>query len=133
MVGRSQEAGSRTHRVLVVDDEDTIRETLVEILVECGYVAVGAADGREGLRKLRAARRRFGLVLLDLTMPVLDGRGFRVEQRRDPAIARIPVIVLSAFSDVAVRAGDLEAAAYLSKPINMPVLLELVRAHLPPA
>jgi CheY-like chemotaxis protein len=120
----------RAHRILVVDDEDTIREAVVEILGDRGYEAVGAPNGREALRKLRAAPASWSLVLLDLTMPVMDGRAFRGEQRRDPALAAIPVIILSAFRDVAVSAADLEAAAYLQKPLNLPLLLEALRQHL---
>jgi DNA-binding response OmpR family regulator len=130
MAGRS-EAGRRGRRILVVDDEVTIRDTLVGILGENGYAAVGATDGRDGLRKLRAARGAFDLILLDLTMPLLDGRGFREEQRRDPALAAIPVIVLSAFPDVAALAAELEVAAHLAKPLNLRALLALVRRHLP--
>jgi DNA-binding response OmpR family regulator len=130
-VGGRGHRGYRGYRILVIDDEDTIRDALVEIFGAHGYAAVGATDGRDGLRKLRAADGAFDLILLDLTMPLLDGRGFREEQRRDPALAAIPVIVLSAFHDVAVVAADLQAAAYLAKPLNLPVLLGIVGEHLP--
>ena len=116
-------------RILVVDDEETIRETLVDILDEQGYVAVGATDGRDALRKLRASPRPWSLILLDFTMPIMDGRAFREEQRRDPALASIPVIVLSAYRDVAEKAAELEAASYLSKPPSLPALLELLSLH----
>jgi CheY-like chemotaxis protein len=131
MVGRVKEEGPSAPRVLVVDDEDTIRDSLVEILQENKYEATGATDGSDALRKLRAAQRPFHLILLDLTMPVMDGRAFRAEQRRDPALASIPVVVLSAFRDVAVKAADLEAAFYMSKPPDVPTLLELLRTRLP--
>ena len=116
-------------RILVVDDEETIRETLVDILDEQGYVAVGATDGRDALRKLRASPGTWGLILLDFTMPIMDGRAFREAQRRDPALASIPVIVLSAYRDVAEKAADLEVASYLSKPPSLPALLELLTLH----
>ena len=132
MAGRSQERSSSAHRILVVDDEDTIREALVDILKRRGYAAVGASNGRDGLLKLHAAREPFSLILLDLTMPVLDGRGFRLQQLREPAVSGIPVVVVSAYRDVAVQAADLEAAAYLSKPLNVPALLEIVRKKLAP-
>jgi CheY-like chemotaxis protein len=118
-------------RVLVVDDEDTIRDSLIEILGEHGYAASGARDGSDALRKLRTAPATWSLILLDLTMPVMDGRAFRREQRRDAALAEIPVVVVSAFRDLAVRAADLEAAAYLPKPLNLPALLDLLRTHAP--
>jgi CheY-like chemotaxis protein len=117
--------------VLVVDDEQTIRETLVEILGENGYVAIGATDGRDALRKLRASRAPWSFILLDLTMPVMDGAAFREAQRRDPALASIPIVVLSAYRRVAAKAAELQAAAFLSKPLNVPVLLELLRTRLP--
>jgi CheY-like chemotaxis protein len=116
-------------RVLVVDDEATIRDTLVDILGDNGYVAVGATDGRDALRKLRAPGAPWAVILLDLTMPVMDGAAFRDEQRRDPALASIPVVVISAYRDVASKAADLQVAAFLSKPLNVPALLALLRTH----
>jgi CheY-like chemotaxis protein len=118
-------------RVLVVEDEDAIRDSLVEILGGHGYAASGARDGSDALRKLRSAPASWSLILLDLTMPVMDGRAFRNEQRRDATLADIPVVVVSAFRDVADRAADLEAAAYLPKPLCVPALLDLLRTHAP--
>jgi CheY-like chemotaxis protein len=126
---RSEGDAPQAPRVLVVDDEDTIRDTLVDILGGNGYVAVGATDGEDALRKLRAPGEPWDLILLDLTMPVMDGATFRDEQRRDPALAAIPVVVVSAYRDVAAKAADLRAAAYLSKPLNVPLLLDLLRTH----
>ena len=127
--GRSESDALQAPRVLVVDDEDTIRDTLVEILAANGYVAVGATDGEDALRKLRAPGEHWSLILLDLTMPVMDGATFRDEQRRDPALASIPVVVISAYRDVASKAADLQVAAFLSKPLNVPALLALLRTH----
>ena len=131
MSDRRGQEGNRAEaeRILVVDDEESIRETLVDILDEQGYAAVGATDGRDALRKLRASPGRWSLILLDLTMPVMDGRAFREEQRRDLALAPIPVIVLSAYRDIAEKAAELEVASYLSKPPSLPALLELLTQH----
>jgi CheY-like chemotaxis protein len=118
-----------TPRVLVVDDEDTIRETLVEILGEQGYEAVGAVDGVDALEKLRTTPDGWSAILLDLTMPNMDGRAFREEQLRDPALASIPVIVLSAYRDVAQRVADLAIAACLVKPPTIPALLAALAEH----
>ena len=134
MSDRGGEDGAAARHILVVDDEDVIRESLVEILDEHGYVAVAARDGRDALRKLREAPGRWSLILLDLTMPVMGGREFREEQRRDPALASIPVIILSAFRNIAQQASELEAACYLPKPPNLPTLLNLLSQHArPPA
>jgi CheY-like chemotaxis protein len=114
------------HRILVVDDEEMIRDTLIDILDELGYEAVGASDGRVALKTLRASPERWSAILLDLTMPVMDGRRFREEQRRDAALAHIPVVVLSAYRDVAKRVEDLGVDACLAKPPSLPGLLELL-------
>jgi len=67
------------------------------------------------------------VILLDLMMPVMDGWEFRRKQQADPALASVPVIVLSAL-DLA-RAGNLDATAFLKKPLDFDHLLALVREH----
>ena len=115
------------HRVLVVDDDNEIRETMVEILNDEGYEAVGASDGIEALEQLRDPTDRWCLVLLDLMMPNMDGRTFRAEQLQDPAIAPIPVVIVSAMNDVAAAAEELRVAAHMTKPIPLRELIQMVR------
>jgi CheY-like chemotaxis protein len=115
------------HRVLVVDDDNEIRETMVEVLNDEGYEAVGASDGIEALAQLRDPADRWCLVLLDLMMPNMDGRTFRAEQLQDPAIAPIPVVIISAMNDVAAAAEELEVAAHMTKPIPLRELIQVVR------
>jgi CheY-like chemotaxis protein len=115
------------HRVLVVDDDNEIRETMVEILNDEGYVAVGASDGLEALEQLRDPTDRWCLVLLDLMMPNMDGRAFRAEQLQDPAIAPIPVVIVSAMNDVAAAAEELQVSAHMTKPIPLRELIQVVR------
>ena len=117
------------HPILVIDDEELIRESLVEFLDDHGYQAIPAVDGRDALTKLSSARRRPCLILLDLMMPIMDGRSFREEQLRDPDLSAIPVIVLSAYRDVARNANELGAAGYLAKPLKLQALLHLVQQH----
>jgi CheY-like chemotaxis protein len=117
------------HRIFVVEDEEMIRESIVEFLDEQGYEAVGAADGREALAKLAASEPQPCLILLDLMMPVMDGREFREHQLQTPAIAEIPVIVFSAYRDVARTAGDLNAAGHLEKPLKLTDLLRTIQRH----
>jgi CheY-like chemotaxis protein len=119
------------HRVLVVDDEDMIRDSLVEYLDENGYRAIGAVDGQDALAKLAAAEQRPCVILLDLMMPIMDGKTFRAEQLRDPALADIPVIVLSAYHGVAKWAGELNLRDHLAKPFRLEELLRLVNKHCP--
>jgi CheY-like chemotaxis protein len=109
--------------VLVVDDEKDIRETMAEMLAIEGYQTFGAGDGVEALSQARAHRP--DLVLLDLTMPGMNGWEFRAAQRGDPELSAIPVIVISALT----REPGLDVAAYLQKPFGMDTLLSAVRHH----
>ena len=117
------------HRIFVVDDEEMIRDSVVEFLDENGYDAVGAAHGRDALDKLTASGPRPCLILLDLMMPVMDGRSFREEQLQTPELASIPVVLFSAYRDVAKTADELHAAGHLAKPLNLTTLLQTVRRH----
>jgi DNA-binding response OmpR family regulator len=117
------------HRILVVDDEDMIRDSLIEYLDENGYRAMGAVDGRDALSKLSAVECRPCLILLDLMMPVMDGQTFRAQQLLNPDLARIPVIVLSAHQGVAKVAHGLKLADHLAKPFKLDELLRLVHKH----
>ncbi len=119
------------HRVLVVEDDPTIREVLVEVLGEHGYEAVGASNGREALDALASSPEPPCVILLDLMMPVMDGRSFREEQLQKPELSDIPVIVISAHLDHAVT-SDLHAAAYLRKPVRLADVLQSVRTYCDP-
>jgi len=114
------------HRVLVVDDDPDLREAMIEVLQENGHAATGAANGNEALTALRAATEQPCLILLDLMMPIMDGRQFREEQMRDPALSPIPVIVISAFRDVAQTAEEMKVAAHVKKPVSLRDLVQLV-------
>jgi CheY-like chemotaxis protein len=116
------------HRILVIDDDPDIRDTLVEVLEENGHHAVGASNGDDALAQLRRADEHPCLILLDLMMPVMDGRAFREEQLKDPALSLIPVIVLSAFRDSAETARQLAVAGHLSKPVRLDVLMSMVES-----
>jgi CheY-like chemotaxis protein len=121
------------HHILVVDDEDMIRDSLIEYLDENGYRATGAVDGRDAFAKLAAVDQRPCVILLDLMMPVMDGKAFRAKQLLDPELADIPVIVLSAHQGVARAASDLKLSDYLPKPFRLDELLRLVTKHCPGA
>jgi CheY-like chemotaxis protein len=116
-----------SHTVLVVDDDRDIRDSVVELLEDNGYHAIGASNGREALDVLRSSPPPC-LILLDLMMPVMDGRGFREEQLKNPAWTTIPVIVISAYNDVDAQARAL-AADHLRKPLGLRPLIEAVRRH----
>jgi two-component system chemotaxis response regulator CheY len=120
-----------THRILIVEDDDTIRESLVDFLGDNGYVAVGAIHGRDALDKLRATAVPPCLIVLDLMMPVMDGESFRAHQLQDPTLSAIPTVVMSAYRELERRAAAIKAIAYLNKPLHLDQLLDLVQAHCP--
>jgi len=79
------------NRVLVVEDEEMIRDSVIEFLDDQGFEAFGASDGKEALDKLTNGEQLPCLILLDLMMPIMDGRAFREKQLQNPALAEIPV------------------------------------------
>ena len=106
-------------RVLVVEDHEDMREALVEILRLEGYQVSWAGDGQQALGE--AKLHRPDVILLDLMMPEMNGWQFREEQVKDPDIADVPVIVMSAY------ASDMDAAASLPKPFLIEDMIETVR------
>jgi CheY-like chemotaxis protein len=119
-------AGPEQTYILVVDDDAAIREALAAALEDEGYSVRSAANGREALKLLRATAAAPALILLDLMMPVMSGWDFRAAQQQDRALARIPVVVLSADRDVQAKAASVRAQAYLPKPVNLDSLLATV-------
>jgi len=113
-------------RALVVEDDPCIREVLEIVLDQDGYEVRTASNGRKALEILSDWQP--AVILLDLMMPVLDGRGFRAEQLRDAQLAPIPVVVLSAANDVRQQASTMGAAACLQKPFDADELLATVRS-----
>ena len=120
-----QAGGLPATRVLIVEDHDDTREMLVAWLESVGFEVSSAADGREGLAAARTATP--DVILLDLMMPVMSGLEFRVEQQVDPAIAHIPIIVVSAHADADWTAKRMGAAGFVKKPIAPDGLVKTIR------
>jgi len=115
-------------RVLVVDDDPDLREAVLDVLTDEGYAVDCAADGLEGLERLRSGERPC-LILLDWMMPRCDGRQVRLAQCADPSIADIPVVLLTADMHLDEKLDALDAADYLRKPVDLSRLLAVVRRH----
>lgn len=113
--------------MLVVEDDRDIREILIETLAAEGYEAIGADNGSEALAQLRSGAPLPGVIVLDMMMPVMDGRAFRAAQLAEPALAGIPVVVMTADADVASIAAELRASAHLLKPIGLEQLYALAQ------
>ena len=101
--------------VLVVDDQEVIRETLQTALDDEGFTVECAANGREALDILE--RWKPCVILLDLMMPVMDGWAFRAEQRRSGNT--VPVVLLSAAGELDTHKEALGAAAIVAKPFDL--------------
>jgi CheY-like chemotaxis protein len=112
--------------VLIVEDDVDTRSALAEVLEDGNYRLLTAENGKIALDELRAAPQPPCVILLDVMMPVMDGREFRVEQEKDPALSNIPVVVLSAHADAVTSAAQMRAAGFLKKPVDLHELLRTV-------
>jgi CheY-like chemotaxis protein len=111
-------------RILLVEDDEITRGAIKMVLEWEGYQVDCAANGQEALDYLHSQGRP-SLILLDVMMPVLDGEQFRQEQKRDPSLAQIPVVIVSALE----AASWLEAAGHIQKPFQVEELLAAIRQH----
>ena len=112
--------------ILIVEDDRDMREMMAQLLTLEGFRASTAANGRDALEYLQRGDLP-DLILLDLMMPVMDGWEFRRLQREDPALANLPVIVLSALDPS--RVAEFGETVFLTKPLDFDRLLELVRHY----
>jgi CheY-like chemotaxis protein len=112
--------------ILIVEDDEGVRRSLQGILEDEGYSVEVAKDGGEALKRLQSEPLP-SLILLDLTMPRMDGEEFRVRQLGDARLATVPVIVLTARPDGKEKARQLQAADYLPKPMSFEELLHVVQ------
>ena len=116
--------------ILVVEDYADTREALVSGLEQEGYDVVAATDGKTALDLLRwGVTPR--VVLLDLTMPIMDGWEFRRHLLADPAPASIPVIVMSAHAGASRLVGTPGIHDVFAKPVDFETLLESLHRLLP--
>lgn len=112
-------------QILVVEDDISIRDMLVDCLADEGYSVAGAGHGAEALHYLKHASPP-RMILLDLAMPVMNGWEFWQAQQSDPSLAAIPVVVLSADRSVMRANGDVPGILALPKPIELEMLFATV-------
>lgn len=118
--------------ILLVEDDDDIRDAVQDALDRRGYRTFAVPDGRAALDHLRATAELPGLILLDLTMPRMSGWEFLEHREADPALAAIPVVILSAVANVEEKPHAGEWAGVLTKPVTLDTLLETVRRFVEP-
>jgi CheY-like chemotaxis protein len=112
-------------RILLVEDDAMIRESFVSALADEGHEVMTACDGKAALDVLHSGLRP-SVIFLDLKMPGMDGQAFRAEQQKDPELANIPVVVLSATAQIGPKADALGVHGHLRKPIDLDALMSLV-------
>ena len=118
--------------VLIVEDSPDIQGLLVRLLMSEGYITECASNGREALDKLAAWSESPGVILLDLMMPDMDGYEFRQEQEKHAKTGGIPVVVMTADSDIQSKAMKLGARGYLKKPfLDVERILDTVGQFFP--
>jgi CheY-like chemotaxis protein len=110
--------------LLLIDDDHDIRDLLASVLRAEGYSVETAANGHEGLSKLRMGFT--GIVLVDFMMPVMNGEQFLEAIQEDPALKQIPVMMISASGTV--ENGRL-ARQFIAKPFDIHFLLESLSKH----
>jgi CheY-like chemotaxis protein len=110
-------------RVLVVDDESDIVSTVQYRLEFCEFEVITATNGKEGLEK--AASEKPDLILLDISMPVMDGHEMLERLKNRPDLKDIPVIMLTAYSDAKdiAKVADLGVVDYITKPFDFTELM----------
>jgi CheY-like chemotaxis protein len=116
---------ARSGCVLLVEDDRDIREILAETLTDLGFEVATAANGLDALELVRGQKARPGVILLDLMMPVMDGYAFLEERSKDPELATVPVLVITAGYRVDRR--RLGRVRVIWKPFDLPRLVGALR------
>lgn len=120
------EAKNRATRVLVVDDEENIREVVAYVLEMKGFIADNARDGKEALEKI--AREKPDIIILDVTMPRMGGFELCRRLRKSCSLRDIPIIFLSAQRRISGAAGNIPGAPieYIEKPCDFEYLIKKI-------
>ena len=116
-------------QVFVIEDDEDIRESILEVLRAGGFEADSAASSQEAITKLQKCEPKPYLILLDLRLPGQDGFHFREVQKQTPGIAEIPVVLLSADAHLQEKMTRIGAIDLLKKPVDIDELLDTVRRN----
>ena len=111
--------------VMVVDDDEAVRIGMTGILEKRGFTVIAACDGHEALESLKSGARP-RVILLDLSMPRMNGEELCERLQEDPALATIPVVVISSDTAAALRLSRERAKAFLAKPVSLDQLLATI-------
>lgn len=123
--GGSEDIESERAAILVVEDEGDAREAIIDLLEQEGFLAIGAENGARALDLLHSGRA-FSLILLDLTMPVMNGWEFCEALEKEEKLADIPVAIITADANHHRLPRRRRDAGLFVKPIHFPRLLKVV-------
>jgi CheY-like chemotaxis protein len=117
--------------ILVVDDDEDVRESMVMILEYEGFTAKSAANGSRAVEAITVTHRENppSLIFLDIWMPVMNGVSFLRERRNDPLMAQIPTYLFSADMGLAKVASEFEATGHIAKPVEMVEVIATAARH----
>ena len=116
--------------ILLIEDDDSIREITQELLESEGYGVSSAANGQAALDVLSQMDPLPCLILLDLMMPVMDGWQFMEKKRLDPRLNAIPVVAFSALEERKISAAKTDDV--IRKPINPDVMIKVIEKYCTP-
>lgn len=112
-----------SNSILVVEDDQDIRESLLELLEMEGYKVRGVENGQLAMDILGQAKELPGLILLDLMMPVKSGFEVAEELKSSPRLSQIAVVIMSADGQLTQKQSSIKANAYLKKPVDIELLM----------
>jgi CheY-like chemotaxis protein len=112
--------------ILLAEDDEDLREAMIDTLHDAGYSVEGVGNGRDALEWLEVTAEPPKIILLDLMMPVMDGWQFLDERRKTPKVASVPVVVLSANGNFVEKN---ETVAFLRKPVRVQPLLAIIASY----
>ena len=122
---------NKTPSILIIDDDSRNVFALSLVLSKKGYLCVSATDPHAGIKILQE-NNNIGVLLLDMMMPDMDGYEFIANIKKDPALAQLPIVAVTAQAMPGDREKCLQAGAnaYVSKPVNIDLLLNILKEYL---
>jgi CheY-like chemotaxis protein len=117
-------------KILIVEDDRDILLTIQELLEGTGYETLVANNGVVALDVLKKTERLPDLIVLDYMMPEMDGGAFRAEQEKDPRLATIPILLMTAYAHPDVTQMRIGAKAYVKKPLDLEKFLSSIETCL---
>jgi len=118
-------------KVLVIEDREYVRQVMVAVLVDAGYVAVGLPSAITALERLAEIRPQ--MILLDMEMPGMNGREFLTRLRAIPRWAELPVLIVSGYGETSLPSSERAGIAVLAKPFDNTALIDCVGRMAGPA